>query len=406
MQTPFVYQCRDCSKQFSRDEVTYLCPDCGQSYRPGIPLKGVLQAVFDYEYIRKKFKIKKPDWNLFSAVEPKYFPPYPLAPTPFFKALRLGFEFGLSDVWIKNDGLCPSGSLKDRASFLMAAEANRLDEHTIVTASTGNAASALAAVCAAAAKQAVIFAPSTAPKAKLLQMILYGAKLIPVKGTYDDAFRLSLEYTQTRKGLNRNTAYHPLTIEGKKTAGLEIFSQNGFRVPGKIVVPTGDGVIISGIYKAFYDLKMAGLTENMPQLICVQAESSDAIHRYITTGSYADAVKPATVADSISVTTPSNAHMARQAVLDTGGFSVTVTDEEILEGQKLLAHTTGIFAEPSCSATVAAIKKISESGLIDSRQQVVLLITGHGLKDIDTPLKTVKIPDAVEPDLNALPATI
>ncbi len=384
--------------------MTYLCPDCGQKYKPGIPLTGVLKAVFDYDFIKKKFKTKLPDWNLFSAIEPKYYPPYPLVPTPFFKTLRLGFEFGFSNVWIKNDGLCPSGSLKDRASFLMVAEANRIDEHTLVAASTGNAASALAAVCASAAKQAVIFAPYTAPKAKLLQMILYGAKVIPVKGTYDDAFRLSLEYTKTRKGLNRNTGYHPLTIEGKKTAGLEIFAQNMMKTPDAILVPTGDGVIIGGIYKAFYDLKMAGLIEHLPKLICVQAESSDAIHRYINSGAYYDAVKPVTVADSISVTTPSNAHMARQAVLESGGFSVTVSDGEIMEGQKLLARTTGIFAEPSCSATIAALKKLSATGQLKHKEQIVLMITGHGLKDIDTPLKAITIPEAIEPDLKYLPA--
>lgn len=403
MQTPFQYECTDCGKKYSRDEVTYLCPECGQKYKPGIPLTGVLKAVFDYEYIKAEFNPKKPDWNLFSAVETKYYPPYPLVPTPFFKTLRLGFEFGFSNVWIKNDGLCPSGSLKDRASFLMVAEANRIDEHTIVAASTGNAASALAAVCASAAKQAVIFAPHTAPKAKLLQMILYGAKVIPVRGTYDDAFRLSLEYTQTRKGLNRNTAYHPLTIEGKKTAGLEIFAQNRMKTPDAILVPTGDGVIISGIYKAFYDLKIAGLIEHLPKLICVQAESSDAIHRYINSGKYSDAVKPVTVADSISVTTPSNAHMARRAVLESGGFSITVSDEEIMEGQKLLARTTGIFAEPSCSATVAALKKISAAGTLTHGEHIVLMITGHGLKDIDTPLKAITIPEAIEPDLKYLP---
>lgn len=404
MQTPFLYQCRDCGKQFERDTVTYLCPDCGQHYRPGIPLTGVLQVVFDYDYIRKKFKPKKPDWNFFSAVESRYFPPYPLMPTPFFKTLRLGFEFGLANVWIKNDGLCPSGSLKDRASFLMAAEANRKDEHRIVAASTGNAASALAAVCASAAKQALIFVPHTAPKAKLVQMILYGAKVIPVKGTYDDAFRLSLEYTNIYGGLNRNTAYHPLTIEGKKTAGLEIFEQNGMKVPNSILVPTGDGVIISGIYKAFTDLYKSGLTDRLPRLICVQAETSDAIHHYIQSGSYRDADKPSTVADSISVKTPSNAHMAREAVLQTGGTSVTVSDSEILEAQRCLAKNTGIFAEPSCSATVAALKKLSAQSYFRHEEQIVLLITGHGLKDIDAPLNQIQIPSPIEADIRSCPS--
>ena len=219
---------------------------------------GVLSVEFDYDAIKKQFDKRNPDWSLFSAVEEKYFPPLPVGETPYFKSAALGKEFGFDDVWIKNDGLNPSGSLKDRASFLVVAEANRLGEKTVVTASTGNAASALAAVCAAAGVRAVIFVPEKAPKAKLVQMLLHGACVIPVRGTYDDAFRVSLEYTSSKGGLNRNTAYHPLTIEGKKTVGLEIFRQNKWEIPDAILVPVGDGVIISGVYKAFYDLKAAG----------------------------------------------------------------------------------------------------------------------------------------------------
>ena len=253
---------------------------------------GVLSVQFDYAAIKRRFRKQSPDWSLFSAVEPKHYPPYAVGNTPFFPAAALGKAFGFENVWLKNDGLNPSASLKDRASFLVVAEANRLKEPSIVTASTGNAASALAAVCAAAGKQAIIFVPESAPKAKLVQMVLYGARVIPVRGTYDDAFRLSLEYTARKGGLNRNTAYHPLTIEGKKTVGLEIYQQNKFKAPDVILVPVGDGVIISGVYKAFYDLKAAGLIAKLPRLVCVQAERSAAIHHYIRTGKYQNARRP------------------------------------------------------------------------------------------------------------------
>ena len=222
--TPFLYRCTTCGKTYQRDEVRYLCPVCAKDYRPGIPLVGVLTVEFDYAAIKRRFRKQSPDWSLFSAVESKHYPPYPHGNTPFFPAAALGKALGFEDIWLKNDGLNPSASLKDRASFLVVAEANRLKEPCIVTASTGNAASALAAVCATApGKQAIILVPETAPKAKLVQMVLYGARVIPVNGTYDDAFRLSLEYTARKGGLNRNTAYHPLTIEGKKTVGLEIY---------------------------------------------------------------------------------------------------------------------------------------------------------------------------------------
>jgi threonine synthase len=378
------YKCSICGKVYKRDEVKYLCPDCSKDYKPGIPLKGVLEVVFDYDHIKKNFDKSNPDWNLFSAVEPEYFPKYPVGNTPFFRTDNFGRELGFDNLWLKNDGLNPSGSLKDRASFLIVAEANRIKEKNIVTASTGNAASALAAVCASDKKKAIIFVPESAPKAKLVQMYLYGANVIKVKGTYDDAFRLSLEYTKKNPGLNRNTAYHPLTIEGKKTVGLEIFFQNNFKVPDVIIIPVGDGVIISGVYKAFYDLKESGLIEKLPRLICVQAEKSNAIHNFIQTGIYKNADNPKTVADSISVSVPSNAYLAKRAVIESKGFSVTVSDDEILKAQKTFANKTGIFAEPSSSATVAALLKLKDSDLFNKKEQIVLLITGNGLKDIDS----------------------
>ncbi|MBU1637826.1 pyridoxal-phosphate dependent enzyme, partial [bacterium] len=276
--TEFFYRCCECGEKYERDSVRYLCPECGKHCQPGQPLHGVLEAVFDYEAIQKRFDIKYPDWSLLCAVESEFHPNFPVGNTPFFKADKLGAELGLSHLFIKNDGLNPSGSLKDRASELVVAEAIRLGEKRIVTASTGNAAAALAAVCAATDREAIIFVPAAAPKAKLIQMLVHGARVVRVKGSYDDAFKLSIEFTERHGGLNRNTAYHPLTIEGKKTAALEIFEQNGCKAPAAVVVPVGDGVIIAGVFKGFYDLLRLGLVEKLPRLIAVQADSSDAIH--------------------------------------------------------------------------------------------------------------------------------
>lgn len=371
-----------------------------------MPLRGVLEAEFDYREIARWFRRSEPDWDLFSAVEREYYPVYPAGNTPFTRALRLGDKLGLADLWIKNEGLNPSGSLKDRASFLVVAEAARLGEQTIAAASTGNAASSLAAVCAAAGRRAVIFVPQSAPRAKLVQMLICGAAVVAVRGSYDDAFRLSLQYTERFGGLNRNTAYHPLTIEGKKTAGLEIFAQNGMRVPDVIVVPVGDGVIISGVYKAFHDLRAAGLSDRLPRLVAVQAESSAAIHDYIVGGSFKPAPAPSTIADSISVSVPSNPDLARRAVLESGGFSVAVSDERIMEAQALLAREAGVFAEPAAAAALAALLDDAERERLDPEWQIVLLITGHGLKDIEAPLSRIRIPEAIPADLEALPAEI
>ena len=396
MPNKYLYRCSQCGKEYSKDEVTYLCPACSADYKPGIPLPGVLEVIYDYISLKQLYKREETNWNNFLPVEEKYLPNYSVGNTPFHKVINLGNYFGLTNLWIKNDGLNPSGSLKDRASYLVVAEANRLGINEVVAASTGNAASSLSAVCAAADKRAVIFLPASAPKAKLVQNILCGAKVIPVKGTYDDAFRLSLEYTSTKGGLNRNTAYHPFTIEGKKTVGLEMFWQNNYKTPDAVIVPVGDGVIITGVYKAFYDLKEMGIIDKIPKLICVQAESSSAIHNFVNSGIYKDAINPNTIADSISVTTPSNAILAKRAVEKSDGFSIAVTDDEIIEGQKILAEKSGVFAEPSASVTVAAVKKLSQQNILNKDEQIVLLITGHGLKDIDTPLRNIKMPEVQE----------
>jgi threonine synthase len=399
----FTYRCTECNRTFSRDEVRYLCPTCGESYRPGIPLTGVLEAIYDYQSIGRAFDRARPDWSLFCPVETEFHPPFPVGDTPLVRADKLGADLGLQNLWVKNDGLNPSGSLKDRASFLVVAEARRVGEKRIVAASTGNAASALAAVCASTDREALIFVPEKAPKAKLVQMVLYGAKVVPVKGTYDDAFRLSLEYTAKRGGLNRNTAYHPLTIEGKKTAGLEIWAQLGFVAPDAVVVSVGDGVILAGLHKAFADLKRAGLIAKLPRLVCVQAETSDSIHRYIQTGRYADAVNPTTRADSISVSCPSNAHWARRAVLESEGCSLVVTDAEILEAQATMARTTGIFGEPAAATAAAGLVKLQQGAQrLDPGARVVVLATGHGLKDVEAPLARVSIPPAIDPVLEAV----
>lgn len=385
------YRCTRCGHEYEPDQVTYLCPICSRTYQPGMPLLGILECVFDYAQIAvawEEFSIAFPSANptqkieelceLFSPLDKEYYPNLPVGNTPLICSQSLVGE----TLYLKFDGVNPSGSYKDRASSLVVAEAKRLGIKEIVTASTGNAAASLAALCAAAGIKAVIFAPATAPPAKLIQIKIHKAELHLVDGTYDDAFAAALEYSATHDCLNRNTAYHPFTIEGKKTGGLELYAQLG-QVPDYIFVPTGDGVILSGIAKAFYDLKEAGITDRLPALVAAQVESSDAITSYWETGVYQDAKKPHTVADSISVKTPSAAHLAVKALKATHGMGIRVSDAEILSAQKMLASRTGIFCEPSSAATLAAYFQAREQGWIRDEAKVVLMLTGHGLKDIE-----------------------
>lgn len=387
------FQCFDCGRVYAPDEIRYLCPSCSADYRPGIPLKGALNTILDYAAIAKFLKanplpagrygnaVDPAILDIFSPLDKEYFPNVPVGNTPLFADKKLADRYAVKEVYIKFDGLSLSGSLKDRASFLMVAEATRLNMDTIVCASTGNAACSLSAICAAAGKKAVIFAPAKAPVAKLTQILIHGAELHKVNGTYDDAFAAALAYP--KPALNRNTGYHPYTIEGKKTAGLEIFSQLKHTVPDWIVVPTGDGVILSGIYKAFEDLYRTGLCEKLPRLLSVQNESSDAITSYWESGKYEDAKHPDTIADSISVKTPSLAHRAVEVIKLSSGKSIRVSDDEIRSAQRELASQSGVFAEPSSSSTLAGMQKAIVNGWIKPDQSVLLLVTGHGLKDIN-----------------------
>ncbi|MCB5252145.1 MAG: threonine synthase [Candidatus Cloacimonadaceae bacterium] len=384
------YRCTRCGQEYEPDKPIYLCPVCSKTYQPGMPLPGILECTFDYAQIAQaweEFCIAFPDANatqkieelceLFSPLDKEHYPNLPVGNTPLICSQSLMGK----TLYLKFDGVNPSGSYKDRASNLMVAEARRLGIKEIVTASTGNAAASLAALCAAAGIKAVIFAPAKAPPAKLVQIKVHNAELHLVEGTYDDAFAAALDYFATHDCLNRNTAYHPFTIEGKKTGGLELFAQLG-EVPDYIFVPTGDGVILAGIAKAFYDLKEAGITDRLPALVAAQSESSDAITSYWENGVYADAIKPDTIADSISVKTPSAAHLAVKALKDSDGIGIRVSDEEILSAQKMLASRTGIFCEPSSAATLAAYFQTLEQAWIQDQAKVVLMLTGHGLKDI------------------------
>lgn len=380
------YRCTMCGKEFEPKGLRYLCDDCSRDYQPGMPLKGVLEAMYNYAAIAEAWGMQ-PDISLFNAVSAQFHPPIPVGNTPYFCAPRLAEQLGFGNIMIKNDALNPSGSFKDRASFMVVADAVLKDVHEIVAASTGNAASSLACIAASVGKKAVIFAPEAAPPAKLIQIQVHGAELHKVKGTYDDAFKAALDYSNSHPCLCRNTGYHPLTVDGKKSSGLEIFMQNGQQVPEWIVVPVGDGVIITGIYKAFVDLMRAGITNRLPRLLAVQAESSDAICSYWESGSYADAKQPDTIADSISVTTPALAHWAVQAIIESNGMAIRVSDAEIQEAQLELAGYAGVFAEPSSSATLAGLKKaigmdkLSAKAGTAEQNAIVLLITGHGLKD-------------------------
>jgi threonine synthase len=373
------YRCHSCAATYAIVPGRYLCDSCSKRQEKDRPLEGVLEA--EWEGDPDPAAVPLP-------VETQWFPPIPVGNTPLWAPLRLRREFNAPRLWIKDDSRNPSGSLKDRASLLVAALASKHGLSEIVLASTGNAASSMAAVGAAAGLRIKVFLPANAPAAKRIQVLQYGAELIPVDGSYDQAYDLSLEYSKRTGSLSRNTAYNPLTIEGKKTVSFEIVAdliQAGAGAPEHVFVPVGDGVILAGVYRGFENLLRLGRIQKMPTIWACQAEGSSALARaFATPRSGADAfgepVPSNTIADSISVDVPRNGLHALAKLKTYGGRTVVVADAEILAAQKKLSTATGLFAEPSSSAAFAGWLRVRQA--VPAAETCVLLITGSGLKDI------------------------
>ncbi|MBX3467679.1 MAG: threonine synthase [Planctomycetes bacterium] len=334
--------------------------------------------------------------------------PLVVGPTPLVRAPADRAPGGLTRLVIKDEGRNPTASFKDRATSVAVARALERGAPGLLCASTGNAASSLAGFCAAAGLRSVILVPAAAPRPKLAQLMVYGATLLPVRGTYDQAFDLSLA-AAPHLGLDlRSTGVNPYLGEGKKTAALELAEQLGWDLPEWVAVSVGDGCIIGGLHKGFVDLWRMGKLPRVPRLLGVQAEGSAALHDAWARG--LDRPEPAsgkTLADSISVSIPRDARKALRAVRDSGGRFVTVSDDEILEAQRLTARSTGVFTEPAGAAAVAGLVKLARAGDLDPEAPCVALCTGSGLKDAEAAFKAGGAPpDPVEPTLEAVLARL
>ena len=379
----FCYRCSLCSKTFNIEPDLTLCPDCSRNQQRDQPLHGVLEVELRGS-VGKKFEIFE-----LLPVEAEYFPSIPVGDTPLWDAENLRKQLGFKRLWIKDDGANPTSSFKDRASYLVSAFAKKFDIQSIALASTGNAGSSMAGIGAAAGQEITLFLPKTAPVAKLVQALQYGAKVYRVDGSYDLAYDISLEYSRKKGGMNRNTAYNPMTIEGKKTVSLELYQQLG-QAPDVVFVSVGDGCILSGVYKGFRDLHQLGLISAIPKIIGVQAEHSDALCRAQASGKFT-VIPTSTVADSICVDVPRNGLHALSQIKKFKGEMLTVTDTEIIAAQRQLSATTGLFTEPAGAAAFAGFLKAAPT--LDRQASIVLLATGNGLKDSTTAQLGIKMPE-------------
>ena len=401
--------CSLCGENYAPDQVTYTCPKDG----------GNLSIMFDYKNLAKQVHpsdiLNTKERSLW-----RYLPLLPVADpggqatplhragwTPVYQPKRLAEEYGLKQLWIKDESPNPTASFKDRASAIVVARAHEIGAKIIVAASTGNAGAAMAGMAAALGDKAVIFAPKNAPQAKIAQLLVFGAKVLLVDGNYDQAFDLSIKASQAFGWYNRNTGFNPYTAEGKKTGGFEIWEQVITNLPQNskpltIFIPVGDGNIISGIHKGFKDLFALGWIEQMPRLIGVQAEGSAAIAQVFYQGS--ENILPVaadTIADSISVNMPRDGIRALRAARETDGTYITVSDSAILKAIASLGKV-GIFAEPAGATAFAGMVKAIEQGSLLQEDPVLVLNTGSGLKDVNAALQAVPQAPVIEPTLDAV----
>jgi len=394
------FRCVECSRTHSISEVEYVCPDCD----------GNLDIVYDYDWISRRFSKESlaadrdlTMWRyraLLPIEETSAVPPLSLGWTPVYDCPRLAEKHGIGKLLIKDEGRNPTGSLKDRPSALAIVKAREAGKDVIATASSGNAGSALAGMCASMQMKSVIFVPCNTPPAKLAQLQVYGASIALVDGTYDEAFDLCRAAARRFDWYQRNTGYNPYMTEGKKTAALEIAEQLNWKVPDKVFVSVGDGCIIGGLWKGFCDLYQLGFIERLPQMIGVQAANASAIVSLLEGDWRMADGQASTIADSICVGKPRDATKAVRAIRESGGFGVKVTDDEILTATGELARATGVFVEPSSAAAFAGLIKCGETGRTRSDESVLLVLTGNGLKDVGAVLRTSQSPFRYSPDLS------
>jgi threonine synthase len=412
------YRCSLCGAEYSPAQIIYTCSRDG----------GNLDVVLNYDAIRAKYQPE----DIFSRHDPSLWRYAPLIPvtapqveatplhaaggTPVFHLASLAAKLGLQNLWLKDESRNPTASFKDRASAIVVARAREIKAKVVVTASTGNAGAALAGMAAAVGQKAVIFAPRSAPAAKVAQLLVFGAKVILVDGTYDNAFDLTIQCANEFGWYCRNTGYNPFTAEGKKTAAFEIWEwwnsvhpQFHKRIgegldhnPLTIFVSVGDGNIISGLHKGFKDLLRLGWLTRMPRIIGVQAEGSAAIaNAFQRNEETILPVSAKTIADSISVDLPRDGVRALRAARESGGTYLTVSDDDILRAIAELGRV-GIFAEPAGAAAYAGLVQAVSDGVVGSEDPILVLNTGSGLKDIRAAMQAVGEAPIIEPTLEAV----
>jgi threonine synthase len=397
------YECTLCHKVYPKDANLYTCEECGE--------QGILDIIYDYGALKididKTYFKENKDfsmWRYAPFMSVQSVPQKRLAVgwTPLYRAYNIEADLKLSKLYIKDEGVNPTASLKDRASAVAVAKALELKVDTISCSSTGNAASSLAGNAAKAGLKTVIFVPERVPKGKLTQLGAYGAKVMKVKGDYKAAFQLSKEAIEYYGWYNRNAAINPHLVEGKKTVALEVAEQLDFNVTDWVAVSVGDGCTIAGVYNGFNDLYQIGLIDRIPKILGVQSKGCSPFVDAYKEKRALEETNENTIADSIAVGIPRNPVKGLRAVDASNGSWISVSDEAILKSIHYLGTKEGIFGEPAGVTALAGVKKALKVHIIQPTETVTIIMTGNGLKDTDNGLKAVAEPRVVSSDINKL----
>ncbi len=410
---PLALRCLTCGREYDPWSVDTVCPHCG-------PVAGALEVLYDYRLLSRRlgpgsFASLRTNalwrYEALLPVSAEYAPPLRAGGTPIYECPILAKELGLGQLWVKDDTQHPTGSCKDRGTAVTVAAAQMLERVALCCASTGNAATSLAGFCAAAGFPCFIFVPKGAPRAKIAQLIAFGATVFAVEGTYDQAAELALRAAEQFGWYNRSDGLNPMVVEGNKTVAFEVWEELHGELPDFVLVAVGDGAFIGGVGKGFLELHKVGLSEAVPKVYGVQAEGAAAVAHAFARLQKGRPVLPAeepaaTLADSIRVGKPMDALRAVRAVAETGGGYVTVSDEEIVAGAQELARRVGVFAEPSGAAPFAGLLRLLREGTIPEGARVALIITGSGLKDPEGALRGLPEPTVIPPELQAVEAVL
>ncbi|MDH4122645.1 MAG: threonine synthase [Thermoplasmata archaeon] len=397
-----VLRCIECGKEYSKNEILYSCQSCGNLLEVVIPLEDV-----DPVELRKKFDSRPLSVWRYHELLPRMRLSSPISMneggTPLHYCVNLGRQLGIDELYIKFDGMNPTGSFKDRGMTVGISKALDLGVKNVVCASTGNTSASLAAYAGLAGLKCIVMIPSgQIALGKLSQAMMHGAIVLAVKGNFDDALDLVVKSSK-ELGLYILNSINPFRPEGQKTAAFEICDQlKG--APDSLIIPVGNGGNSAAYWKGFSEYGMIGLIDGAPRIFGIQAEGAAPIAKAFEKGvEKIEPIKnPETVATAIKIGNPANWKKTIRAIKNSKGTSFTVTDEEIISAQKLVARTEGLFIEPAAASSVAGLIKLIGNEKIDRNERIVCVATGHGLKDPDSAIRASEKAIEIEPSIDAL----